>query len=61
MQAWELERELGRAQDKIEAIKNLKKNYCSLETCEGCGMNGACFPQSVLKILEDQSSGDKAQ
>ena len=59
MQAWELERELGKAQDKLEAVKDVLK----LPECKSAEET----PDLILgfeeqfylkKILEDQSSGE---
>ena len=56
MQAWELERELGRAQDKLEAIKNLVKEY--KETPSAYNQLRRSKIDHIWKILEDRSSGE---
>ena len=66
MQAWELERELGRAQDKLEAVKNaFQIHYSTLHDCAWMDR------KKMLKVLDEtaekvkellvQNSGDKAQ
>jgi len=66
MQAWELEREWGKAQDKLKAIENTLidvcedygTEYCKEGICD-CDPNGweGCLTRKILEII-DQSSGD---
>ena len=67
MQAWELERELGRAQDKLKAIKNaFQIHYSTLHDCAWMDRKKMLkaldeTAEEVKILLGDQSSGDKAQ
>ena len=61
MQAWELERELGKAQDKLEAIKKLCEEELEALKDYDAKVEKFIYRQILRKILEDQSSGDNAQ
>lgn len=61
MQAWELERELGRAQDKLEAIKtNLTQmiGILDMDFIHANTMIKIEYAKELLEILEDRSSGE---
>lgn len=61
MQAWELERELGKAQDKLKAVKSWFNDWIN-PWLDKAGEEGFMLPKkrmtSLKKILEDRSSGE---
>jgi len=56
MQSWELERELGKAQDKLEAIKGEVILYRNRTRRNW--RTGYMTVVAIEKILEDHSSGE---
>ena len=62
MQAWELERELGRAQDKLEAIKTNLTNMVGILEKDFIHANTMIkieYAQELLKILEDIQTSEE--